>query len=147
MASDQNQLNYWFGSAAPEMRVTMAGGGPGRIPAEQMLENIRTPVAANDPGLRTTHAPTYEGALSQQNIGKYMNDAHVGDYKYWRDKAFNEGIGEDSNIAPNSFAAMRHYSQGGKTTVMVRPSGQRTIFHNGERVFDESGYDLPNMMK
>jgi hypothetical protein len=41
MASDQNQLNYWFGAAAPEMRVTMAGGGPGRIPAEQMLENIK----------------------------------------------------------------------------------------------------------
>jgi len=38
MASDQNQLNYWFGAAAPEMRVAMAGGGPGRIPAEQMLE-------------------------------------------------------------------------------------------------------------
>ena len=50
MASDQNQLNYWFGSPAPEMRVTQAGGGPGRIPANQMLENIRTPSAAGMTG-------------------------------------------------------------------------------------------------
>jgi len=59
MASDQNQLNYWFGTPAPEMRTTMAGGGPGRIPAEQMLENIRTPVAASSPGVLGTESPRF----------------------------------------------------------------------------------------
>jgi hypothetical protein len=61
MASDQNQLNYWFTMPAPEMRTAMAGGGPGRIPAEQMLENIRPPmdappIAMNEPALAIRNA-------------------------------------------------------------------------------------------
>src|SRR6516162_5726785 len=88
MASDQNQLNYWFGTATPEMRVTMAGGGPGRIPAGQMLENMRPPAAANDPGNVGLRPANYSGVVAQQTINRAVNqDTHIGDWKYWQDLA------------------------------------------------------------
>ena len=72
MASDQNQLNYWFGAAAPEMRVTMAGGGPGRISADQMLEGMR-------PSGSATESPVarYQAALASGQITKPEYDAFM----------------------------------------------------------------------
>jgi len=113
MASDQNQLNYWFGAAAPEMRVTMAGGGPGRIPAEQMLENIRSPVAANRNVSQQQIKEMVGQPLSQfdrdwQNyISKMSPDEVMGSDPVWAaaNRAAEQGVGRAKGFADaaNSF--------------------------------------------
>ena len=143
MASDQNQLNYWFGAAAPEMRVTMAGGGPGRIPAEQMLENIRPPVAANDPGNIGLRPANYSGMTTQQTINRAVNqDTHIGDWKYWQNLADQEGHIDPRLKGPSGMQALKNYSQGGKTTMSILPDGRRIVFRDGREVAWESPFDL-----
>ena len=141
MASDQNQLNYWFGTAAPEMRVTMAGGGPGRIPAEQMLENMRPPVAANDPGLVPVgRAPNYEATIRQQQIINAGQNAHIGDLDYWEKIATQQGhyFGNQGN----PYKAAKETSRNGRDTIIIEPDGRRILYTNGQRLSERHG-DIP----
>ena len=142
MASDQNQLNYWFGAAAPEMRVTMAGGGPGRIAADQMLENMRPPVAANDPGMVSMpRAANYDAAIRQQQILQAANKgAHIGDVDYWQKIADKEGhyIGSQTN----PYKAAKETSRGGQDTIIIDPDGRRVLYRNGQRVVERYS-DMP----
>jgi hypothetical protein len=142
MASDQNQLNYWFGSAAPEMRVTMAGGGPGRIPADQMLENMRTPAAANDPGMvNMPRAANYEAAIRQQQIMQAAKQgAHIGDVNYWQKIADQEGhkIGGYTN----PYKAAKETSRNGQDTIIIDPDGRRVLYRNGQRLVERYS-DMP----
>jgi hypothetical protein len=70
MASDQNQLNYWFGSPGLETRVTMPGGGPGRMMPEQMLEGMK-------PSSGTSPVARYQAALASGQITKPEYDAFM----------------------------------------------------------------------
>jgi hypothetical protein len=148
MASDQNQLNYWFGAAAPEMRVTMSGGGPGRIPADQMLENmrpsdIRPPVAANDPASIGLAPTGYRGASTQQAIVRAIDkDTHTGDWQYWQNLADQEGHISPMLKAPSGMQALQNYSKDGRTTMMLLPDGRRVVFKNGQRIAHESAPDF-----
>jgi len=143
MASDQNQLNYWFGTAAPEMRVTMAGGGPGRIPADQMLENIRTPVAANDPASIGKAPINYRGATTKQIIDSAIDkDTHIGDYQYWQKIADQEGHISPMTKSPSEMQAAMNYSSGGKTTVYITPDGRRFVFRDGKLLAKENPMDI-----
>ena len=142
MASDQNQLNYWFGSAAPEMRVTMAGGGPGRIPAEQMLENIRTPAAANDPGMVPIKLnPGYDPAVRQQQIINYGKTADIGDLQYWQKIADAEGhyIGSYTN----PYKAAKERSRGGTPSIIIDADGRRSVYVDGKKQVFDRYRDMP----
>ncbi len=111
------------------------------------MDEQAAPKAANDiDALQRKHAPTYEAAVKNQTIERYVNkDTERGDTQYWRKIAADEG----HNVfdRPNSIAAARAHSRDGKTTMVIAGDGSRTVFHDGVKVVREGRGFEPSMME
>jgi hypothetical protein len=75
---------------------------------------------------------SYEAVSRDQVFQRLGKNADIRDYDSW--KAIAEKENHLVNNKPNAYAAARAASRDGKTSVMIRENGQRTLYHDGEKI-------------
>jgi hypothetical protein len=103
------------------------------------------PKAANEPDVfEQVRKPTYSAAVTKQKFDRFKDkDADIRSFEDWWKVAEQEHLGTELQTGSNPFSAAKEYSKGGKTTIVVGPTGKRTLYHDGQKIARDRGKDMP----